>query len=57
VLAIDLQAMDAPQVSADPPITIEAVCERDLLDFVAQIRFRPLPPADLAKAVLCSSFT
>jgi hypothetical protein len=39
VLVIDLQAMDAPELSADPPIAIEAVVERDLLDFVAQIRF------------------
>src|SRR5271165_2987539 len=27
VLVVDLQAMDAPQVSADPPIAIEAVLE------------------------------
>jgi len=27
--------MDAPEISADPPIAIEAVFERDLLDFVA----------------------
>src|SRR5271166_6168721 len=51
VLVIDLQAMDAPQVSAAPPIAIEAVLERDLLDFVAQIRLRPLGLANLAKAI------
>jgi len=51
VLVIDLEAMEAPQVAADPPIAIEAVVERDLLDFVAQIRFRPLRRANLAKAI------
>src|SRR5271165_4560931 len=51
VLVIDLQAMEAPEVAADPPIAIEAVLERDLLDFVAQIRFRPLWHSNLAKAI------
>ena len=51
VLVIDLEAMDAPEVSADPPIAIEAVFERDRLDFVAQIRFRSLRRANLAKAI------
>src|SRR5208337_3860006 len=51
VLVIDLEAMDAPGVPADPPIAIEAVFERDLLDLVAQIRFRPLGRANLAKAI------
>ena len=51
MLVVDLQAMDAPEVAADPPIAIEAVFERDLLDFVAQIRFRPLRRANLAKAI------
>jgi len=43
--------MDAPEISADPPIAIEAVFERNLLDFVAQVRFRPLRRANLAKAI------
>jgi len=51
VLAIDLQAMDAPEVPADPSIAVEAVFERDLLDFVAQISFRPPRRANLAKAI------
>lgn len=51
MLVIDLQAMDAPEVLADPSITIEAVFERDLLDFVAQIRFCPLRRANFAKAI------
>ena len=38
VLGIDLDSMDAQEVLADPPIAIEAVFGRDLLDFVAQIR-------------------
>ena len=51
VLVIDLEAMDAPEVPADPPIAVEAVFERDRLDFVTQIRFRPLWRANLAKAI------
>src|ERR1700752_3257249 len=51
VLVVDLQAMDAPQLSADPPVAIEAVFERDLLDFVAQILFRPLGFTDFAEAI------
>ena len=51
MLVIDLEAMEAPEVAADPPIAIEAVVERDLLDFVAQIRFRPLWRSNLAKAI------
>jgi hypothetical protein len=43
--------MDAPELPADPPIAVEAVFERDRLDFVAQIRFRPLGRANLAKAI------
>ena len=51
VLVVDFQAMDAPELPADPPIAVEAVFERDRLDFVAQIRFRPLRRANLAKAI------
>src|SRR5208337_385002 len=51
VLVIDLQAMDAPEVAADPPIAIEAIVERDRLNFVAQIRLRSLWRANLAKAI------
>ncbi len=51
MLVVDLQAMEAPEVPADPPIAIEAVIERDLLDFVAQIRFRPLGFSDFAEAI------
>src|SRR5208337_2594212 len=51
VLVIDLQAMDAPELPADPPIAIEAVLERDRLDFIAQIRFRSLGRTNLAKAI------
>jgi len=51
VLVVDLQAVDASQFSADPPMAIEAVLKRDRLDFVAQIRVRPLGLADLAKAI------
>ena len=51
VLVIDLQAIDAPEVSADSPIAVEAIFERDRLDFVAQIRFRSLRRANLAKAI------
>ena len=48
---IDLQAVEAPEFLADPPIAVEAVVERDRLDFVAQVRFRPLRRANLAKAI------
>jgi hypothetical protein len=48
---VDLQAMEAPEVPADPAIAVEAVFERDGLDLVAQIRFRPLGRANLAKAI------
>ena len=51
VLVIDLQAIDAPEVSANSPIAVEAIFERDRLDFVAQIRFRSLRRANLAKAI------
>ena len=51
VLVIDLQAMGAPELSADSPIAVEAIFQRDRLDFVAQIRFRPLRRANFAKAI------
>ena len=41
----------APEVAADPAIAVEAVFERDRLDFVAQIRLRPLRRSNLAKAI------
>src|SRR5260370_4093539 len=51
VLVIDLQAVDAPEFSANAAIAIEAVFERDRLNFVAQIRLRLLGLANLAKAI------
>ena len=51
VLVIDLQAMDAPEFPADPPIAMEAMFERDRLNFVAETRFRPLRRAKLAKTI------
>ena len=49
------QAVDAPEVSADPPIAIKAIFERDVLDFVAQIRFPPLRRANFAKSIEAGS--
>ncbi|MGB9203427.1 MAG: hypothetical protein WCB94_05560 [Terriglobales bacterium] len=49
------QAVDAPEVSADPPIAIKAIFERDLLGFVAQIRFRPLRRTNFAKSIEAGS--
>src|SRR5260370_7992566 len=43
--------MDAPEFSANAAIAIEAVFERDRLNFVAQIRLRLLGLANLAKAI------
>jgi len=51
MLVIDLQAMDAPEIPTDPPIAVEAVFERDLLNLVAQVRLGPLRRADLAVTI------
>jgi hypothetical protein len=51
MLVIDLQTMEAPQLPADRPIAAEAVLERDPLDLVAHVRFRPLGRANLAEAI------
>lgn len=49
------QAVDAPEVSADPPVAIKAIFERDLLSFVVQIRFRPLRRTNFAKSIEAGS--
>jgi hypothetical protein len=51
MLVVDLQAMDAPEVLANPSIAVEAVLQRDLLNLVAQIRLRPFRRANLAVAI------
>ena len=50
-LVVDLQAVEPPEFLADSAIAVEAVLQRDGLDFVAQVGFRPLGVAKLAEAI------